>query len=145
MGATPRSLGCTPKKRLLGWGRVGRGDRPAIEAGPWTFWSTKRGAVPSVAVSFIQRSRCEHCKNSCQRIQNSNQSVELQWFCFKLKNIYTQYVDSWLVSVFCIYDLKYQRNRSFTCSKRFGFMVLFSCVVLQSQWQVTVVSWIFCI
>lgn len=51
MDATPRSSGCTPRRRPLGWGRVGRGDRLATAVELWTCWSTTRDDVPSVAVS----------------------------------------------------------------------------------------------
>lgn len=77
MDATPRSSGCTPRRRPLGWGRVDRGDRSATAVELWTCWSTTRDGVPSVAVSFAVWRRPETGKPYKDRVFDMLQSEAL--------------------------------------------------------------------
>lgn len=126
MGATPRSSGCTPKRRLPGLGRAGRGDRSATEAGPWTCWSTTRDAVPSVEVSFIQ-----HGYTLCDHLENM--SLELIKCCLSMSSLlYLMFCASWYNDPIMSYSfhnvLMVQDGYSqTTCCSWCGINIMFKC------------------
>lgn len=89
MGATPRSSGCTPKRRQLGWGRAGRDGRSASGAEPWTCWSTTRDAVPSVAVSVPPQGRYWEGTSFLHRHSRHFNTKNLLWLGWDVQYVHT--------------------------------------------------------